>query len=259
MLIKLIQNDETIKALKEQCVDIYNFHKEKYCIDVIANGDNLEYYYYPLNKCDDTTDAPEGFYLAKCKLIEISQTKIPENHRISIESFGKFDKEGYFEGRWNTGYCNKWEDIIDNYPELLESNRNFVVIFDDILHDKGNGFMIDDDFEGEYLPNGMELGNNQNYIIEYTIYEFVEIPPYEKFFTSEGYFKEEQDPYRNKDTEFYKTFFDDGDLKFEAYLWLEEFIENPEIEAKSEAVALYVCRNFLGKLKGQYNETFYWR
>lgn len=261
MLTKLVQNDETIKALKEQCVDIYNFHREEYCIDVIANGDNLEYYYYPLNKCDDTTDAPEGFYLRKCGLISVYQTKYPDDIGINSESsFGKFDREGYFEGRRNTGYCNDWKDILDYYPEILISNRKFVVVLNEILHKQKYGFNIDDDFEGEFLPNGTKLGENQDYIIEYAIYEFVEPSIYEKFFDCNGNFNEDYEPFNDPNSEFHNAIFNtNGTLNIEAYEWLTNFVEDVGIEPMSDAVALLVLNKYSDKTDKNYDLTYYWR
>lgn len=79
------------------------------------------------------------------------------------------------------------------------------------------------------------------------------------FFKDDGDFKIGQDPYRNQNNEFYRTFFDDDYLCMEAIEFLESFICSKGIKPMCDAVQMLVADKFANNTKGNYSTIYLWR
>ncbi len=82
------------------------------------------------------------------------------------------------------------------------------------------------------------------------------------WFDARGNFVEAHDPYRDDDTEFYRTFFDNhGNLRPEVRTELEQYLtQYPRgADALSDIVGLVIADRFAANTKNNYSTIYLWR
>jgi hypothetical protein len=83
---------------------------------------------------------------------------------------------------------------------------------------------------------------------------------YANFFERDGNFKEGYDPYSDRETPFYKMFFDDrGYLTDASKKFLDEYVGWPGIKPMCDAVKMLVADAFAGNTHGNYPTVYLWR
>lgn len=180
-LVKLEVKDEVIENLisraKELEKERTKENTDTLFLEIIENGINLDFYFKPLNQFDGYEECPDGFYINMAGiLIPLNETVQAKGKKVDNFMIFHLDENGDYA--WNDcrscdGLCDSWKDVVENYPELEDENREFCVMMNYVSHENMNKPYWSSDDCGHYYGKYDSVYDNEDGIFRFWIHEFV--------------------------------------------------------------------------------------
>lgn len=178
VLVKLEAKDGVLEELVERAkmLEKERTNDDTLFLEVIKNGRNLDFYFRPMNQYDGYEDVPVGFYINNGMLVALKDMVQAEGKKVDdYMIFALDENDEYIWGheRDSRGLCDSWEDVIENYPELEDENREFCVTMNYVSKETMDMSYWESDDYGHYYGKADSVYENENGVFMFKIHEFV--------------------------------------------------------------------------------------